>query len=314
MSFIVIAYNEERGIRDSLLRIEELDDLEEHEVIVVDDGSKDATASVVRDVAAEHPSVRLISQENRGRGWARATGLRNARFELVAMVDADVLLPRNWLTVCNQHISEAIPVVGGVAIPEGDSTWVFNRFHLEPRERPLALTITGNNLLAKRETLDRVGFNVDMRTAEDILLLHDLREANLQSACIADLICLHHEDKSYGATLRWLLESGVSATHQVIRFRPIRAPDLLFVAWILGAIAMGFAFGVLAALAWLVGFVIATAVGHLLRSFVVRWSPPYVARLGVAAVANVPIIGAYYVGRLAGFVLPNRVPRRSHRI
>jgi glycosyltransferase involved in cell wall biosynthesis len=59
----------------------------EHEIIVVDDGSRDDTAAI----AARFPEVRLLRHErNRGYGAALHTGLRAARLEWVFFTDADL--------------------------------------------------------------------------------------------------------------------------------------------------------------------------------------------------------------------------------
>lgn len=62
-----------------------------YEVIVVDDGSRDATATVVKEwVARHHPTVRLLSHDrNRGYGAAVRTGLSSAGMDLVFYTDAD---------------------------------------------------------------------------------------------------------------------------------------------------------------------------------------------------------------------------------
>jgi len=59
------------------------------EIIVVDDGSTDGTAAVMRDYRERHPEVHLISQPHRNVGPARNAGLSVARGEYIGFVDAD---------------------------------------------------------------------------------------------------------------------------------------------------------------------------------------------------------------------------------
>jgi glycosyltransferase involved in cell wall biosynthesis len=66
----------------------------EHEIVVVDDGAADATAAVV----GARPGVRHVAHgETRGLNAARNTGLREARADLIAFVDDDVLVPPGWI-------------------------------------------------------------------------------------------------------------------------------------------------------------------------------------------------------------------------
>ncbi|GAB6066988.1 hypothetical protein JCM13664_03060 [Methylothermus subterraneus] len=59
------------------------------ELIVVDDGSSDASAEIVTRLAQEDGRIRLLRQENQGPYPARNLGLRHARGEYVAFLDAD---------------------------------------------------------------------------------------------------------------------------------------------------------------------------------------------------------------------------------
>jgi dolichyl-phosphate beta-glucosyltransferase len=66
----------------------------EVEVIVVNDGSRDNTAEVVRGFAEQNPVVRLVENPgNRGKGYSVRNGMLNARGEVVMFSDADLSSP-----------------------------------------------------------------------------------------------------------------------------------------------------------------------------------------------------------------------------
>jgi dolichyl-phosphate beta-glucosyltransferase len=64
------------------------------EVIVVDDGSADSTAGLVREFASRFSGVRLISYKpNRGKGYAVRTGVMDSRGDNVLFTDVDLSAP-----------------------------------------------------------------------------------------------------------------------------------------------------------------------------------------------------------------------------
>mgnify|MGYP000153291322 CR=1 FL=1 len=92
VSVIVPAYNEERGIGAVLADLRRvLDGLDlPAELLVVDDGSTDGTAAEARRTEG----VRVLEHRaNRGYGAALKTGIREARYELIAITDADGTYP-----------------------------------------------------------------------------------------------------------------------------------------------------------------------------------------------------------------------------
>jgi dolichol-phosphate mannosyltransferase len=99
LSLVIPAYNEEAGIRQA---VQEADQalahlVCEYEIIVVDDGSEDRTAEIVKEISRNQPRVRLLRHiENQGYSAALRTGFEAARYERVAFTDAD----------CQFHLSD----------------------------------------------------------------------------------------------------------------------------------------------------------------------------------------------------------------
>jgi biofilm PGA synthesis N-glycosyltransferase PgaC len=91
ISILVAAYNEESSIADTLRSIAQQRYPGEFEVLVIDDGSKDATAAVVE--ANPYPWARLLRQpRNLGKAAALNRGLAESRHDYVITLDADSFL------------------------------------------------------------------------------------------------------------------------------------------------------------------------------------------------------------------------------
>jgi O-antigen biosynthesis protein len=116
ISVIVCSYNGQRTLPDCLQGLSQLD-YPNFEVIVVDDGSTDRTASIAREYG-----FTVISTENRGLSYARNTGLAAARGEIVAYLDDDARPDPHWLTYLAATFQTTNHVgVGGPNIaPPGD--------------------------------------------------------------------------------------------------------------------------------------------------------------------------------------------------
>src|SRR2546425_694879 len=170
ISVVVCSYNGARTIRDccaGLIRLE----YPNFEVIVINDGSTDATPEIV-----SHYDFRLISTDNRGLSSARNTGWQEAKGEIVAYIDDDAYPDPHWLTYIAAAFMRTPHVgIGGPNLPpHGDgpiADCVANApggpVHVLLSDTE-AEHIPGCNMAFRKTALQAVGgFDPQFRTAGD---------------------------------------------------------------------------------------------------------------------------------------------------
>ena len=90
-SIIIPIYNEEAYLREAIDSVL-AQTVSDWELLLVDDGSTDASAAICADYAASDARIRMLRQPNRGLSAARNAGLAAAKGEWIAFLDGDDLL------------------------------------------------------------------------------------------------------------------------------------------------------------------------------------------------------------------------------
>jgi len=170
VSVIVPAYNSSATIRRTLEALSKQNCSQSFEVIVVDDGSIDATADIVRSFA----SVKYIFQDNDGPAAARNLGAKLAQGGYLAFTDSDCIPHEDWLSQLVTGF-EQYPKVGvvagsyGIANPQNllarciYKEIIWRHTHLMP-DFPNAFG--SYNFCVKKNIFDAVGgFNTSYRRA-----------------------------------------------------------------------------------------------------------------------------------------------------
>lgn len=167
-----------------------------YEVIVVDAGSTDGTADVVRDWAARDDRVRLVHQEGpRGEGFNR--GIQEAKGDAVAFIGGDDWADPDWIAALRRGLEEH-DAVHGHCVAEGDKR--MRRVKRVPLVvQGVDISVPGTNTAFRREVLEEVGgIDTSFVTAEDIDLHYRVLRAGYRMVEVPDAV-VH---RLYRGTLR----------------------------------------------------------------------------------------------------------------
>ncbi|HEY6770052.1 MAG TPA: dolichyl-phosphate beta-glucosyltransferase [Candidatus Sulfotelmatobacter sp.] len=144
-SIVIPAYNEGARLGATLDKV--LNYIAQHEcdaeIIVVNDGSRDNTADIVREKALTNPSLRLVENPgNRGKGYSVRNGMLHALGRVVLFSDADLSSPIEEVPKLLKAISQGADIAIG-------SRWL--KAEMQTQRQPLHRQIFGRvfNLLLR---------------------------------------------------------------------------------------------------------------------------------------------------------------------
>jgi GT2 family glycosyltransferase len=234
VSVVVCAYNAADTIDDCLTALEHAK-YPRLEIIVVDDGSTDATASRVR----RYSKARLIQTPNNGLSAARNVGLHAASGEIVTYIDADVRVDSLWLIHLVQPFVRSTAVAtGGPNVAPSDDGWFSqcvarapgapNHVMFDDRH---AEHIPGCNFAARRDALLAIGgFDpIFLRAGDDVDVCWRLQDGGGWIAFApAALVWHHHRGR---LTAFWHQQVGYGEGEAWLRLRHAHRFSGSGVAW-----------------------------------------------------------------------------------
>jgi glycosyltransferase involved in cell wall biosynthesis len=167
ISLYVPCYNAERHIAPCIEGVL-AQTLRPAEILVIDDGSKDATL----EVAARYPVTVVRHEQNRGLAAARNTAFRNARHDLVAALDADCVPEPAWLEHLVSQFADENVVGANGRLEEAVQTSVADRWrktHMpqhwgDAPLRNLPTLFGANTVYRKSAVLEAGGYDERCRT------------------------------------------------------------------------------------------------------------------------------------------------------
>jgi glycosyltransferase involved in cell wall biosynthesis len=169
------------------------------EIIIVNDGSADATASIADELARTYPEVRVVHHErNRGYGGALRTGFASATRDLVFYTDGDAQYDPAEMAVLWERFDGSVDLVNGYKISRSDPLHrvIIGRIYHHTVRLMFGLTVRDIDCdfrLMRRTIFDRVTLEKD----SGVICLEMMKKIQDAGFRIAE-VPVHHYHRAYG--------------------------------------------------------------------------------------------------------------------
>lgn len=190
VSVIVPAYNESENIGSCIDFLKNQDyPSDNFEIIVVDNGSKDDTANIVRS-----KSVTLLTLAEGKVGAVRNFGVNNSSGSILAFIDADCLAGPSWISSAVSALEDPkVGAVGGYYLLPLRPTWVERAWVLGQRKgNSKTKALAGGSFVTSRSIFEKLGgFNVNINAGEDSLLSYKVSGLGLELMFLESCSVIH---------------------------------------------------------------------------------------------------------------------------
>jgi len=250
-SVVVATCNRAELVEQTLAALTAQVGVEDYEIVVIDDGSRDDTAATLARLGGVHERLVTLSHpRNRGPAAARNTGWRAAKAPIVAFTDDDCRPEPEWLAGLLAGLQSA-DIVQGRTLPRPDQ-----QDNLGPFSRTMRVEFEEGyyetcNIAYRREWLEELGgFDESFRFpyGEDTDLAWRAKEAGARTSFAPDALVFHEVWQSVyldhlrdmrrrgGVVLLFSKHPGLRAhLHKKLFFRPLHQQAVLA---LLGLVAL----------------------------------------------------------------------------
>lgn len=195
VSIVVPVYNGEKTIGrciESLLNLDYPKD--RYEIIVVDNGSKDRT----REIVKKYPVTLLVENKIRSSYAARNKGIKHAKGEYIAFIDADEWADKKWLKEMVKHASFKNRILTGSVIPvvEKNTPWEWFDYYSQLNVANDAFIGCGN-MMAEKQIFDFIGNFPEVASGGDIDFIKRCAKQKIEKKFVKTAQVFHRTRKSF---------------------------------------------------------------------------------------------------------------------
>ncbi len=297
-SIILPAFNEAQDIEACLASLQQQTyPRDRFEIIVIDNGSSDATTSIAQRFA-DHVEVRPGIKV----GAVRNVGARHATGEILVFIDSDCIVDRDWLCRGVKLLTGTRNgVIGGALKAREDATWI-ERYWLLKGNRPQQDDLMGSCICIYSEDFSTIGgFNEQLTSSEDTDLSLRLKAAGYNIQMRNEMAVVHLGNPAtiadFATRQIWHAENYLQQP-QGLKEDKVFWLVCLQLALVLACIPAGFLYGWLAML-WLLPLLCAAPLAlSFKRMMRVRYKPRQIFELLPIFLLDQIYLGARIIGLL----------------
>lgn len=203
ISIIIPVFNAEKTLSKCLQSVLKQDN-DFLELIVVDNNSSDKSAEIIKTYAKYDKRLRYVFEAKKGRGSARQRVLREARGDIIAMIDADCIAPENWLRQIVEKISSGeVSAVMGFEDDAIKNYWT--KMRQSEDEKTIFAKVKNDfinhldtkNFACRADILKEIGFDESLSACEDIDLFFNFQKKGIKIFFLPTLRVSHFHDSSW---------------------------------------------------------------------------------------------------------------------
>ena len=225
---IVTVYNKQNTIAKTLESLLS-QPAEFKEIIVVDDGSIDNSAKIVKKFAEKHKNIKYIFQNNQGVAKSLNAGLRMTNTNFVAVLDGDISLDEDWLPKLIPYFgNEGIAAVSGLTkTMNPKNLWAaLAGYNVEYRQLKIKGEfvdhLSTTNVIYRKPVLDKIGlFDPEFRYGQDNEVSYRIIAAGYKLILSKKTFCLHFWPEGFKGFMKQRMH-GALARAMLIKKYPKR--------------------------------------------------------------------------------------------
>lgn len=178
VSLIICTYNRAEDLKNTLAALQNYLKISCIEIIVIDDGSTDNSEEIIKGF-----NVRYVQNtEKKGIAWVRNIGLQNARGDIIAFIDDDIMVSENWLNeLLLPFQNREVMGTGGLITAQNNrnliSLYMLETGYGNPPE-PSAKSVPQDTLLQKIKAYYRHNSHIIADSKTSLLSVNEIYGAN----------------------------------------------------------------------------------------------------------------------------------------